>query len=1507
MQQDATGDADLIERAREAADRVADGKAALFEPATEAEARAAVQRLGEHFEQLLGGFKAALEGASDGASQNSSDRLQCLAELVQNADDVGATEVHIQLRSGELRASHNGEAVRLKDVFAIATPYLTTKREDADATGKFGIGLSAFRALSDMLEVHCAPYHVRIGEPPVTWLDRSERPRDLDGLERTTFAIPLSDGQLALEGLVDWFDRWDDAALLFLRYVRRITLLSPLGDPVRSLGIACRSEGQLSCDIDAPWLLRQRAQADDGRSWVIYGAEIPPPANVGRAHKATGPTTPVAVAFPLDASRSGHVYAGLPLEPVSWPLLVNAQFDPTTNRRELSDTDWNRALVDLIAGVWSEAVLDLFECDPHTAWHAIPLPEDSKEGRAEPVTRALEEAILREARRTVASQVSFSVSGHGHMRLSQLAVEAEALEGILQDAETARLAGLKATLPLEVRDPAGQWRLVLNDWRSHEAGLSDEVSVEQALGLVGDKERPVARSIALVAAALENGFGTRLQQLPCAIASDGRRLVPPANDSVAALCVESAALAAQLGIATMLHPAHLAAGDGAPRVLAWLTECGALLDRGDDTEVLHRLAAAGKYGDFLDVPLTDAQLRALRDALESLAPDTQNRLGPDIGRAIRLEAHKFDVAGHKQASAERPVDAYLPRAIETRIDSFAAAAATAPGPVWLSNHYKTVLRSEAGREGIGAQRLLRLLGAETAPRLRPHPALSDPSISKSYSNDERRGLPQSLAASPEARVAAMQERGASHTLEDHDCPDLLAVIVDISRERHGNRRRERAAALLSALGRAWDVRLSPYAEVDAADGSWGWKSRGRVPAFWLAQAGDVAWLDDESGAARKPIELRVRTPGNEALRGEDWPNFLHTDLDRPTHRAALAALGTLSDPNRTELVRQLRELRSASQHDSVVTRDVRHSAELVYRALARSLDGRSADADLSQNQLRREFDRHRLVLTDHGWLMRSAALAGPPIFGAWRPFAPSARECARLWKTLRLRTPSAEDCVAVIKKVTYRRRRKLDQTEQGPFLDTLRALARHFENGAIVEREVLRGLALWTSMGWKRDRPVYATDDPVLTAGLHGKLPIWQPGGQLGQFRSLLEPLRISEIRTSDSRVVDSEVAALDYNLTEYFRRALEVLRDDLQRNEPELACGITISWDSLAEYTVKVHPDLRLVVAIHTGEEYTCAVKAMVDPALATVFVADETALGHVDGGGRALAALFVGEGRRVAHDWRVAWDHAGVESEVQRIELASDRVAREEREFTDRSQMSTPSDVGRNNRTATRSTDGDTGIGGREEQGASRSTNAPRFLVDSDLYVVAIQDGRAAPSVRPRNSNTERPTVRGNGELIEPTGNSRAPRNRLPLREFSDVDRENVGFEFFQKALDSEGREITDLRTQRGVGADAVDENGNFYELKVFAGPEPNDVTLTASEVRRARTTDSFFLVVVSKIEDDDARPRVRLIADPLRQLHPTDRRSIELTGVRETSDALYEFTADAGRPRDDDSIGG
>ena len=93
-----TGRITLAEKAAELLlDDEDDGAVAIYEPTNRQEANAAVRRFGQLFADLRGKFRKSIEAARDSGSLLSSDRLQGLSEIVQNADDAGATQVRILL------------------------------------------------------------------------------------------------------------------------------------------------------------------------------------------------------------------------------------------------------------------------------------------------------------------------------------------------------------------------------------------------------------------------------------------------------------------------------------------------------------------------------------------------------------------------------------------------------------------------------------------------------------------------------------------------------------------------------------------------------------------------------------------------------------------------------------------------------------------------------------------------------------------------------------------------------------------------------------------------------------------------------------------------------------------------------------------------------------------------------------------------------------------------------------------------------------------------------------------------------------------------------------------------------------------------------------------------------------------------------------------------------------------------------------------------------------------
>ena len=746
---------------------------------------------------------------------------------------------------------------------------------------------------------------------------------------------------------------------------------------------------------------------------------------------------------------------------------------------------------------------------------------------------------------------------------------------------------------------------------------------------------------------------------------------------------------------------------------------------------------------------------------------------------------------------------------------------------------------------------------------------------------------------------------------------------DISKIRSRSKRRKRAGALLGTLGRGWERLYSDFSEVDSANDSQTWRERGRVPAAWLWDAGEVAWLDDESGSPRRPRELRARNPGTEAIYGKGSSDYLHGDLYTQVREGALVALGISGNPTRSEMVERLKEIRDGSDALGELSQsELMAEAGVVYKALAGSMASGSSTSDLSPAQIRTEFGRAPgLLLTDMGWLPPAGVFGGAPILGRYRPFAPSINGSGPLWSVLNLREPSVDDCIDVVRHIA-RGRGAPSESDETVLLETLRALSgRAAEVRSQEQKRKLGSLPLWTSKGWSRVRPVFATADAMMGEGLRDRIPIWQPGGELEQFRPLLGLLRTSELSAGDMAVVESKEAFEDEESTDFFRLAVQLLKEDLTRNDPELALGLGIGWERLSEFNVWVHSSLSLSVSLDRGgssEVHVCDVSARVDLELETVFVRTDADLKATDGGGRALAELFQGNSRNIAMAWRVACDRAEAGGTARPVELAKQlaerRQAQTEEEIRSRTEAFRDSAAAR--RLSNR---GNAQDGGANKELPEVPANGqrsqtlvppvlPRVLVDPQDLELTYPEGRIEEGSDGDGDGGGSGKPEGK-KLKEPSKKGKSPASRVSYRAYTDLDKETVGMDLFRKLFGSDREDITDLRTQRGVGADAIDDLRRFFELKVHAGAEPDQVKLTNAEVRRALSTDDYFLVVVSDVEGDDARPKVRVVLDPLKQLQPLDQGEIVLSGVKSSTSTIYDFSpvADSTGPKEGDETEG
>ena len=302
-------------------------------------------------------------------------------------------------------------------------------------------------------------------------------------------------------------------------------------------------------------------------------------------------------------------------------------------------------------------------------------------------------------------------------------------------------------------------------------------------------------------------------------------------------------------------------------------------------------------------------------------------------------------------------------------------------------------------------------------------------------------------------------------------------------------------------------------------------------------------------------------------------------------------------------------------------------------------------------------------------------------------------------------------------------------------------------------------------------------------------------------------------------------------------------------------------------------------------------------------IFVSHPSLVPRAERGGRAVAGLFTRDRRRVAQAWRTAWDEAEAGKHAADLVLASEQAAK----------AAAQTEVDIEARTAamqeqikSRRQRGSSEVGrpskpempkptvGHRVAGVSGPT---RTLVDPNALQLRDPKGLVVGSVGEGNGPKSDDSKPSRG-LVPPKRGGAGPRSHAAPPGYTPVSRETIGLDLVRRVLGSDADQIADLpRAQHGVGADAVDELDQFYELKVSAGPEPDRVTLTDSEVQRALTEPGFFLVVVSEVEGNRACPKVRIIADPLKQLHPADTGSVTLTGVQKARSLLFEFEQQDG----------
>ena len=155
------------------------------------------------------------------------DNAHFIYELLQNAEDAGASEVRFVLKTDKLKFEHNGDQLfTIDDIKSITNFGSSTKVEDSTTTsiGKFGIGFKAVFAYTATPEIESGKYHFRIRDMVVPNTE-GLAPGGL-GERKTHFVFPFDNSEKppdrARAEIEKNLRQLNESTLLFLSNIRKI-------------------------------------------------------------------------------------------------------------------------------------------------------------------------------------------------------------------------------------------------------------------------------------------------------------------------------------------------------------------------------------------------------------------------------------------------------------------------------------------------------------------------------------------------------------------------------------------------------------------------------------------------------------------------------------------------------------------------------------------------------------------------------------------------------------------------------------------------------------------------------------------------------------------------------------------------------------------------------------------------------------------------------------------------------------------------------------------------------------------------------------------------------------------------------------------------------------------------------------------------------------------------------------------------------------------------------------
>ncbi len=394
-----------------------------------------------------------LEGFKRWLTDLYPDNAHFIYELLQNAEDAGASEVQFTLNADRLEFEHNGpELFDINDVESITNIGNSTKADHPTNIGEFGIGFKAVFVYTNTPEIESGPFHFRIRNMLVP--DTEGLSEGTLGARKTRFVFPFDNPKKTPEKAVAEIEKnlreLNENTLLFLNNIHQINYNLPdskKGSLERKKNADDRNRIEISVKHPegvtpkSTYYLRFTKKVD------VQDEDDKPKC------------CEIAIAFSMDKTKSGN-WKIVPLNPgqvcIYFPAIkelsnlrfhIHAPFASTVARASVRDCPANDELRDHIADLVAESMHSIRDQGLLDMRFLATLPNDKDD--LSPFYNPIRERLIEEFKQKKLTPMKQK----GHTPASECYQGQKKLSDLIDDKDLATLLGKRCSQPLWIANP----------------------------------------------------------------------------------------------------------------------------------------------------------------------------------------------------------------------------------------------------------------------------------------------------------------------------------------------------------------------------------------------------------------------------------------------------------------------------------------------------------------------------------------------------------------------------------------------------------------------------------------------------------------------------------------------------------------------------------------------------------------------------------------------------------------------------------------------------------------------------------------------------------------------------------------------------------------------------------------------------------------------------------------------------------------------------------------------